>query len=97
MSDLTALYREDATWDEHVEAYQTMIDNGQAWLFEGSVGREAMALLKNGYCTLPEVRHKDYWGNTVPSRHDVEPGSFGTLEFVAKAQAERDEDIEVPL
>ena len=89
MIDLTAIYREDATEDETTAAYQHMIDNGSVWAMDGSTGRFAMDLLKGGYCTLPEVRHKDFWGNTIPSRHDVKPGSFGTPAFVKRMQRQR--------
>lgn len=59
---------------------QDWIDNGTAWLLEGTVGRHAMDLLRSGACMLPEVRHRDYWGSTVPSRNDVKEGSTGSLQ-----------------
>jgi hypothetical protein len=57
---------------------QNMINNGNAWHMEGSYGRAAMENLEMGSCMLPEERHKDYWGNTVPSRNDLKPGTKGT-------------------
>lgn len=59
---------------------QSMINSGQAWLMEGSYGRAAMQNLDSGACMLPEVRHKDYYGNTIPSRNDLVQGTKGTLE-----------------
>lgn len=82
MADLTALYREDATPDEIVEAYQAMIDSGDAWRLEGHVGRVANALIQEGRCMLGPERRRDYWGNVVPSRFDVVPGSPGSEQFV---------------
>lgn len=82
MADLTAIYREDATEDEQVQAYQYLIDTGQAWQLEGSVGRAAMALIESGVCTLGEVGHRDFYGNYVPSKYEVEPGTKGSQEYV---------------
>lgn len=82
MTDLTALWREDATEEEQIEVYQDLINSGQAWRMEGHVGRTAMALIENGICTLGEEAHTDYWGNRVPSRHEVQPGTPGSAEFV---------------
>ena len=89
MSDLTAIWREDATEDELVEAYQELIDTGQAWKLEGSVGRTAMDLIENGYCTLGPVGHRDYYGNYVPARDEVEPGTKGSVEYAEKMREER--------
>ncbi len=76
------LWADDVTEDEAIEGYQALINSGQAWRLEGSVGRTAMDLIEAGKCTLGPERHKDYWGNTVPSRFDVEPGTKGSIEFV---------------
>ena len=46
--DYTALYREDATEDELVVLYQELVNNGQAWMLEGSVGRTAYDLIEQG-------------------------------------------------
>lgn len=81
-----ALY-EDATDDEVVECYQALIDSGDAWRLEGHVGRTAMDLIDEGLCMLGPVSRKTYWGNTVPSRHDVKPGTKGSPEFVAARAA----------
>lgn len=59
---------------------QNMINSGQAWLMEGSYGRAAMANLESGACYLPQERHNDFYGNTVPSRDDLAQGTKGTLE-----------------
>lgn len=76
-----ALYSESATEDEIVECYQRLIDSGDAWNLEGSVGRSAMALIESGHCMLGEVGHLDYWGTYVPSRFEVEPGTKGSEEY----------------
>lgn len=66
---------------EHGEA-QKLINNGHAWHLEGSIGRACMDLIKAGLCMLGNEGHKDYWGNYVPSRHEVKTGTMGSPEFV---------------
>lgn len=61
-------------------AMQEMINSGQCWHMEGSIGREAMALLESGACMLPQESHRDYYGNTVPSRDDLQEGTKGTFQ-----------------
>jgi hypothetical protein len=58
---------------------QNMINSGSAWKMEGSYGRVAMSLLQSGACFLPKEDHFDYYGNTVPSRDKLKPGTKGTL------------------
>lgn len=71
---------------------QEWIDSGTAWLLEGAVGRAAMDALRAGACVLPPERHRDYYGNTVPSYLDVqdEAGSTGS---VANAEAYDGDDL----
>jgi hypothetical protein len=59
---------------------QDMINSGQAWQMEGSIGRAAMDLLESGACMLPLTPHSDAYGNRVPSRDMLQGGSKGTLE-----------------
>jgi hypothetical protein len=81
VTDLSALYREDATENETIAAYQHLIDTGQAWRMDGFTGRTAMRLIEDGFCTLGPVAVKDYWGNIVPGRDDVVPGTKGSVEY----------------
>jgi hypothetical protein len=84
VADLTALWREDAPEDEVIAAYQDLIDSGQAWLMEGHVGRTAMTLIEDGFCMLGTEGHRDYWGNYIPSRAEVVPGTKGSALYVAQ-------------
>ena len=59
---------------------QQLINSGQIWSFEGSMGRHAMSLLESGACMLPTVTRYDYYGNKVPSRYDVKPGTTGSYQ-----------------
>jgi hypothetical protein len=67
---------------DELAALQELVDNGSAWRLEGSVGRAAMAAIEAGQIALGPVGHRDYWGNYVPSRDEVEPGTKGSVEFV---------------
>lgn len=60
---------------------QELIDSGMAWRLEGSIGRQCMAAIEEGICVLGEVGHRDYWGNYVPSRYEVEAGTKGSQEY----------------
>jgi hypothetical protein len=86
--DMSALWREDATEDEQLALYQHLVDTGDAWRLEGHVGRTAMGLIEAGAIMLGEVGHHDYWGNYVPSRTEVEPGTKGSAEYVAARRAD---------
>jgi len=37
---------------KQVKEYQKLINTGQAWRFEGAIGRTAMELIERGYCCL---------------------------------------------
>ncbi len=69
------------TREEYIAEMQELINSGMAWRLEGSVGREAMSLIENGECMLGEEGHRDFWGNYVPSRHEVQPGTKGSPEY----------------
>jgi hypothetical protein len=75
--------------DEMTEALalQRMIDAGQ-WGFEGSVGRAMMAAIEAGACMLGERPARDYWGNRIPSRHEVKAGTKGSRDYVAERMGE---------
>ena len=59
---------------------QALIDSGNAWHLEGSVGRECMRTLESGECHLPKVSYRDHYGNRVPAYFMVAPGSTGSVE-----------------
>lgn len=58
---------------------QEMIESGQIWKMEGSMGRFAMQCLEAGICFLGETPRYDYYGNLVPSRKMIAEGSTGSL------------------
>lgn len=76
---------EQASELEYYTSIQRAINSGM-WSLQGSYGREMMEAIKAGLCMLGENRAQDYWGNTIPSRHDVLPCSAGSAEFVEDRQ-----------
>ncbi len=77
---MKALY-ECETLQEEIETMQELINSGMAWKLEGSTGRRAMELITSGHCILGEQGHHDYYGNYVPSRTEVKPGTKGSVEY----------------
>ena len=47
-----------------------------------------MDAIREGYCMLGKRSSVDYWGNTIPSRFQVENGTKGSPEFVKTAMGE---------
>ena len=70
------------------EALQRAINGGEAWKFQGSYGRAMMAAIEEGRCMLGPQPAQDAWGNRIPSRTEVEPGTKGSREFVVARQGE---------
>jgi len=76
------------TEHEHYEAVQRAINGGTAWKFQGSYGRTMMDAINGGYCLLGRHRTQDYWGNTIPSRDDVQAGTKGSYDYVVHMQGQ---------
>jgi len=71
----------DEPWSYSHKNLQRMIDSGQVWRMEGSMGRAAMEGIKSGHLILGPKSHKDYWGNHIPAHHEVKPGTHGSPEY----------------
>ena len=74
----------DTTCTE-VQYYQTIqkaINTG-LWGLQGSYGRTMMAAINEGYCMLGQNDARDYYGNHIPSRDQVQAGTKGSFDFVA--------------
>jgi hypothetical protein len=63
---------------------QELINSGMAWRLEGSIGRACMNAIEAGACMLGRSGHRDYWGNYVPSRDEVQAGTKGSFDYVAE-------------
>ena len=70
--------------DYGVAGMQRLINDGSVWHMEGSYGREAMRLLESGQCMLPKKQYKDFYGNVIPSRDNVKPGTTGSYQNACK-------------
>jgi hypothetical protein len=92
MSDFTLhdinVIEGDSDYDDHFTSVQRAINSGSAWSFQGSYGREMMAAIENGYCLLGLVPARDYYGNRIPSRFEVEEGTKGSRQFVVDRNGE---------
>ncbi len=88
VSDVIVAYESGDLDDvETVAMFQRLIDDGSSWRLQGCYGRAAMDLIRCGQCVLGPVGHRDYFGNYVPSRHEVEAGTPGSLEFATNRKA----------
>ena len=43
--------------DTYTRAWQQLIDTGLAWQLQGWFGREAMRMIRGGYCSMPQEVH----------------------------------------
>jgi hypothetical protein len=67
---------------------QELINSGDAWRLEGSVGRAAMEAITSGQAMLGPKPVRDYWGNLVPAWWMVEAGTEGSPEFAGLERPE---------
>lgn len=83
-SDINAIESYDTDELEYYSAIQRAINSGMAWSFQGSYGRSMMDAIDAGRCVLGAKPARDYWGNRIPSRDEVQPGTKGSAEYVAE-------------
>ena len=50
VSKIMAFEQGDLDFDATVELFQELIDSGLVWQLQGSYGRVARSLIKDGYC-----------------------------------------------
>lgn len=86
VSDIMEYESGQSSEDDTVAMFQRMINDGSVWRLQGSYGRAAMDLLRSGQCILGEKGHRDYYGNYVPSRTEVQPGTMGSVEYAARME-----------
>ena len=81
-------YYEAQDMEEYYEALQRRINDGTIWRLEGAAGRAAMQAINDGFCMLGHEPSKDYWGNYIPSRHEISPGHIGSPDYVRDQQGQ---------
>ena len=93
LDDLLAFEEGELSLHETVALFQRLIDDGTVWLWPGTYGRTATDLIRAGLCMLPPVPQRDYYGNPIPSRHDVQPGTPGSAEYVEEQARKEDREL----
>ena len=73
---------------EYYEAIQSAINSGMGWKMQGSYGRTMMDAIRTGCCMLGHTSSRDYYGNYIPSRDDVQEGTKGSYEYVIRMQGQ---------
>lgn len=87
LSDIYAIEGElEASEVEYYQCLQRAINSGTAWSFQGSYGRAMMDAIESGLCLLGTSSARDYYGNYIPSRHEVKEGTKGSLQYVEQLQ-----------
>lgn len=76
---------EETSAEDYYSAIQRAINSGTAWSFQGSYGRAMMAAIESGECMLGKQPARDYYGNRIPSRDEVQAGTKGSHEYCARA------------
>lgn len=66
---------------EYYQSLQRVINAGM-WSLQGSYGRQMMDAINAGLCMLGEKPARDYWGNRIPARDEVVPGTKGSEKYV---------------
>lgn len=84
LNDVNVIESDEATSpEEYYSSVQRAINSGM-WGLQGSYGRTMMEAIEGGHCVLGKSRARDYYGNTIPSRDDVQDGTKGSISFVAE-------------
>jgi hypothetical protein len=73
--------------DVRDRALQKAINAG-LWSLQGSYGRAMMAAIEAGRCMLGPDAHRDYYGNRIPSRDQVQAGTKGSRQYVIDRSGE---------
>lgn len=72
---------------QYYQAIQKVINSG-LWGLQGSYGRTMMEAIKGGHCLLGHNEARDYYGNHIPSRDQVQAGTKGSYDFVVNENGE---------
>lgn len=87
LDDVLTIEEDEATEEQGIEALQRMISAGQ-WSLQGSMGRTMMNAIESGACVLGPTPARDYWGNRIPSRTEVERGTKGSIAYANNLRRE---------
>jgi hypothetical protein len=73
---------------EYFTALQRAINSLTAWKLQGSYGRSMMDAIESGKCMLANSSTRDYYGNRIPNRTEVQAGTKGSREYVVNHSGE---------
>jgi len=79
----------DSSPAEYSSALQAAINSLDAWKMQGSMGRAMMDAIESGKCMLGHKSTRDYWGNRIPSRTEVQDGTKGSRSYVVERSGEQ--------
>lgn len=88
LNDINNIETEEYVDDQEYYASIQRAINAGSWAFQGSYGRTMMAAIDAGYCVLGRKEFKDYYGNRIPSRDQVQPGTKGSEQYVEERQGQ---------
>ena len=92
VNKIIAYEQGELSQEDTIKLFQELIDSGQAWQLQGAYGRTAKALLDAGYCVLGPKGYRDAYGNKIPGKDEVEPGTLGSQEYADRKRAEYNRD-----
>jgi hypothetical protein len=92
LNDIDTIENGAETEEDYFLSIQSAI-NGGSWALQGSYGRAMMDAINNGQCLLGRTSFRDYWGNAIPGRDDVKPGTTGSYDFVLKTMGQEWADL----
>lgn len=82
LNDVNNIENGASTEIDYFLSIQRAINSGSAWSLQGSYGRAMMEAIESGNCMLGPTPARDYWGNRIPSRTEVQEGTKGSRSFV---------------
>jgi hypothetical protein len=82
LQDVRNIEEGECSETEFYTSVQRAINSLDAWKMQGSYGRTMMTAIEDGRCMLATSDTRDYYGNHIPSRDQVETGTKGSRQFV---------------
>ena len=84
VNDIIDYENGEMLFEDEIEMFQRMIDNGSVWFLQGSYQRTTMEYINSGYCSLGKKGFKNQFGAYIPSRYEVKEGERGSVGYVQK-------------
>jgi hypothetical protein len=85
LDDIDTIESDEAASFDDIHASIQRAINAGLWALQGSYGRTMMGAIEDGACLLGTKAARDYWGNRIPSRDEVQQGTKGSFDYVADA------------